>query len=52
VDAREINMDFRGLGMVIDGGAGGETPTTIVDLTGSSARVTRLGAGDPTPFEQ
>jgi tRNA threonylcarbamoyl adenosine modification protein (Sua5/YciO/YrdC/YwlC family) len=52
VDAREINLDFRGLGLVIDGGPGGETPTTIVDLTGNGARVTRIGAGDPTPFEQ
>jgi tRNA threonylcarbamoyl adenosine modification protein (Sua5/YciO/YrdC/YwlC family) len=52
VDAREINLDFRGLGMVIDGGAGGETPTTIVDLTGDAPRIVRVGAGDPVPFEQ
>jgi tRNA threonylcarbamoyl adenosine modification protein (Sua5/YciO/YrdC/YwlC family) len=52
VDAREINLDFRGLGLVVDGGAGGETPTTNVDLTGERAQVTRVGAGDPTPFEQ
>jgi tRNA threonylcarbamoyl adenosine modification protein (Sua5/YciO/YrdC/YwlC family) len=51
IDAREINIDFKGLGMVIDGGVGGETPTTIVDLTGSAAKVTRLGAGDPQPFD-
>lgn len=51
VDAREINIDFKGLDLVIDGGAGGETPTTIVDLTGERAIVTRLGAGDPRPFD-
>ncbi len=51
VDAREINMDFKDLGLVIEGGAGGETPTTIVDLTGDQPQVLRVGAGDPTPFE-
>ncbi len=52
VDARELNIDFKGLGLVIDGGAGGETPTTIVDLTGNVPEVVRVGAGDPQPFEQ
>lgn len=51
IDARELNYDFKDLGLVIEGGVGGETPTTIVDLTGDSAEVTRIGAGDPTPFE-
>ncbi len=51
IDAREINIDFKGLGLVIDGGVGGETPTTVVDLTGDSAEVVRVGAGDPRPFE-
>lgn len=51
IDAREINLDFRGLGLVVDAGVGGETPTTIVDLTGQTARIVRIGAGDPTPFE-
>lgn len=51
IDAKEINLDFRGLDLVIDAGPGGETPTTIVDLTGNQAHVTRVGAGDPTPFE-
>jgi tRNA A37 threonylcarbamoyladenosine synthetase subunit TsaC/SUA5/YrdC len=51
VDAREINIDFKGLDLVVDGGAGGETPTTIVDLTGQQAKVVRIGAGDPRPFE-
>lgn len=51
IDAKEINIDFKGLGLVIDGGVGGETPTTIVDLTDQQPSVVRVGAGDPTPFE-
>lgn len=51
IDAREINIDFKGLGLAIDGGPGGETPTTIVDLTGDRPKVVRVGAGDPSPFE-
>lgn len=51
IDAKEINIDFKGLGLVIDGGVGGETPTTIVDLTDQQPSVVRVGAGDPRPFE-
>lgn len=51
IDPREINLDFKGLGLVVDGGAGGETPTTIVDLTDGKSRVIRIGAGDPSPFD-
>jgi tRNA threonylcarbamoyl adenosine modification protein (Sua5/YciO/YrdC/YwlC family) len=50
VDPREIDADFSGLGLVIDGGPGGTQPTSIIDLTGSSPVVTREGAGDVTPF--
>lgn len=35
---------------VIDGTCGNE-PTTVVDFSGDEAVVTRVGAGDPTPFE-
>ncbi|MEN9577079.1 MAG: hypothetical protein RJA70_88 [Pseudomonadota bacterium] len=52
IDPKEINMDFRGLGLVIDGGVGGETPTTIIDLTGDGPKIVRVGAGDPSPFEK
>lgn len=45
VDAREIDDDFQGLGLVLDAGAGGDTPTTIVDLTKDPPEVVREGAG-------
>jgi tRNA threonylcarbamoyl adenosine modification protein (Sua5/YciO/YrdC/YwlC family) len=50
-DPREIEVAFRGLSLVLDAGAGGTVPTTVVDLTGPSPRVVRAGAGDTTPFE-
>jgi len=45
VDAAEIDEDFKGLGLVIDSGAGGLVPTTVVDLTVSPPVVIREGAG-------
>lgn len=36
---------------VVDAGACPSSPTTVVDLTGPSAEILRLGAGDPSPFE-
>jgi tRNA threonylcarbamoyl adenosine modification protein (Sua5/YciO/YrdC/YwlC family) len=50
VDPREIEMDFPGVELVLDGGPGGEQPTTVVDLTGQSPVVVREGAGSPAPF--
>jgi tRNA threonylcarbamoyl adenosine modification protein (Sua5/YciO/YrdC/YwlC family) len=50
-DPREIELAFRGLSLVLDAGAGGTVPTTVVDLTGPSPRLVRAGAGDTTPFE-
>ena len=49
-DPHEIELEFRGLAMVLDAGAGGTVPTTIVDLTGTQPRVIREGAGDSRPF--
>ena len=50
-DPREIEAEFPGVSLVLDAGAGGTTPTTVVDLTGPSPKVVRVGAGDPAPFE-
>ncbi|WP_258806497.1 L-threonylcarbamoyladenylate synthase [Pseudidiomarina sp. CB1] len=35
---------------IIDGEHRGEAPTTVVDLADGDIVVTRVGAGDPTPF--
>lgn len=45
IDAREIDDDFQGLGLVLDAGVGGEVPTTIVDLTKDPPELVREGAG-------
>jgi tRNA threonylcarbamoyl adenosine modification protein (Sua5/YciO/YrdC/YwlC family) len=50
VDAREIDDHFSGLALVLDAGAGGLVPTTVVDLTGGAVTVVREGAGDPDLF--
>lgn len=49
VDPNEIDDDFKGLGLVIDSGAGGVVPTTVVDLSVSPPVVIREGAG---PIEE
>jgi tRNA threonylcarbamoyl adenosine modification protein (Sua5/YciO/YrdC/YwlC family) len=46
VDPAEIDEDFPGLGLVLDGGGGGVIPTTVVDLTVNPPEVIRRGAGD------
>ncbi len=38
------------LDLVIDGGFSGLEPSTVVDLTGETPQVVRLGKGDPAPF--
>lgn len=45
VDPREIDDDFSGLGLVLDAGAGGVVPTTVIDLTVQPPEVVREGAG-------
>jgi tRNA threonylcarbamoyl adenosine modification protein (Sua5/YciO/YrdC/YwlC family) len=50
VDPREIDGDFAGLALVLDGGPGGIYPTTVIDLTGEKPVIVRAGAGDVTPF--
>ena len=34
----------------IDGGPGGLSPTTVIDLTGTTPKIVREGAGDTAPF--
>jgi tRNA threonylcarbamoyl adenosine modification protein (Sua5/YciO/YrdC/YwlC family) len=45
VDPHEIAAEFKGLAMVLDAGAGGLVPTTVIDLTTSPPEVVREGAG-------
>jgi len=45
IDPSEIDDEFRGLALVLDAGAGGSEPTTVVDLTGGQIVVVREGAG-------
>ncbi|HDZ38572.1 MAG TPA: threonylcarbamoyl-AMP synthase [Marinobacter sp.] len=39
------------LDLIIDGGFCGTEPTTVVDFTGAVPSVTRVGKGDPAPFD-
>ena len=50
VDPHEIDTVFKGLALVLDGGAGGLVPTTVVDLTQSPPEVVREGAGAVDEF--
>jgi tRNA threonylcarbamoyl adenosine modification protein (Sua5/YciO/YrdC/YwlC family) len=52
IDPKELDLEFKGLDLVIDGGVGGEQPTTVVDLTSDRPVVVRQGAGDATPFQE
>ena len=51
IDARELDLEFPGLAMVLDCGPGGTEPTTVIDLTTEQPEVIRAGAGDTAPFE-
>src|SRR5258708_6271003 len=50
VDPHEIDERFKGLGMVLDAGAGGSLPTTVIDLTRAYPEVIREGAGSVLDF--
>jgi tRNA threonylcarbamoyl adenosine modification protein (Sua5/YciO/YrdC/YwlC family) len=50
VDPNEIDDAFSGLELVLDGGAGGEAPTSVIDLTGDRPVIVREGAGDVSAF--
>jgi len=51
IDPDEIDKRFRGLAMVLDAGACGSVPTTIVDLSDGSVRILRKGAGPTDDLE-
>ncbi|MGA2449228.1 MAG: L-threonylcarbamoyladenylate synthase [Polyangiaceae bacterium] len=50
VDPDEIDEEFSGLALVVDGGGGGTVPTTVIDLTTSPPTVVREGAGSADEF--
>lgn len=50
VDPNEIDDAFPGLALVLDAGAGGVVPTTVVDLSSGEVEIVREGAGDPDLF--
>ena len=45
IDAAELRDHFRVLDLVLDGGAGGLSPTTVVDLSEGHVEIVREGAG-------
>ena len=45
VDPWEISEAFSGLELVLDAGAGGTVPTTIIDLSDGAPKLIRQGAG-------
>jgi tRNA threonylcarbamoyl adenosine modification protein (Sua5/YciO/YrdC/YwlC family) len=50
VDPKEIDTVFKGLALVLDGGAGGLLPTTVIDLTTVPPEIVREGAGSVEEF--
>lgn len=51
-DAYEMRLKIGKLvDLIIDGGACGLEPTTMIDLVDGYPKVLRVGKGDPTPFE-
>jgi tRNA threonylcarbamoyl adenosine modification protein (Sua5/YciO/YrdC/YwlC family) len=50
IDPHEIDATFRGLALVLDAGAGGLVPTTVIDLTKAPPEIVREGAGSVDEF--
>jgi tRNA threonylcarbamoyl adenosine modification protein (Sua5/YciO/YrdC/YwlC family) len=50
VDPKEIDNAFKGLALVLDGGAGSLVPTSVIDLTTVPPEIVREGAGDIDEF--
>jgi tRNA threonylcarbamoyl adenosine modification protein (Sua5/YciO/YrdC/YwlC family) len=51
VDPHEIDKAFKELALVLDAGAGGSVPTTVIDLTTAPPTVVREGAGSVYEFQ-
>jgi tRNA threonylcarbamoyl adenosine modification protein (Sua5/YciO/YrdC/YwlC family) len=51
VDPHEIDKAFKELALVLDAGAGGSIPTTVIDLTTAPPTVVREGAGSVYEFQ-
>lgn len=49
-DPAEIDADFHGLALVLDAGAGGTVPTSIIDLSSDEPKIIREGAGQVADF--
>lgn len=50
-DAYEMRLKIgKIVDMIVDGGAGGLEPTTMIDLVDGTPSVMRVGKGDPAPF--
>jgi tRNA threonylcarbamoyl adenosine modification protein (Sua5/YciO/YrdC/YwlC family) len=49
-DPSEIDDEFPGLALVLDGGPGGLEPTSVVDLSREPPEILRKGAGDVAAF--
>ena len=50
-DPKEVDIEFSGLGLMLDAGPCGTVPTSVVDLTGPHPKIVRHGAGDVSAFE-
>jgi tRNA threonylcarbamoyl adenosine modification protein (Sua5/YciO/YrdC/YwlC family) len=50
IGADDIDVEFKGLGLVLDAGTGGMVPTSVIDLTKSPPEIVREGAGSVDDF--
>jgi tRNA threonylcarbamoyl adenosine modification protein (Sua5/YciO/YrdC/YwlC family) len=50
IDPHEIDVAFKGLALVLDAGAGGLVPTSVIDLTSLPPEIVREGAGPVDEF--
>jgi tRNA threonylcarbamoyl adenosine modification protein (Sua5/YciO/YrdC/YwlC family) len=50
IDPAEIRDEFKGLDLILDAGAGGAVPTTVIDLSQGHVEIIREGAGSIEDF--